>query len=343
MKALGKDSATWIEADDTVAGQRVDNMLLRVLKGVPRQHIYRLVRTGQVRVNSARVDPTYRIQPGDRVRIPPVRVAQRPATVPERPSPRFHPGVVYEDDHLIVLDKPAGIAVHGGSGISRGVIEEMRLARPRLKFLELVHRLDRDTSGLLLLAKKRSALVALHAAIRAGSMRKLYTLLVHGRLRETPRTVELPLEKYLLPGGDRRVKVGQAGLMSRTVFTLLRHVGDYSLLQAELLTGRTHQIRVHSAHIGHAIAGDDKYGDFTANRALAKRGLKRMFLHAARIELEHPAGGEPMVFEAPLPSELAGFLAVLAAETAPPGREPATRTNAPVRAARLAGASQRGR
>jgi 23S rRNA pseudouridine955/2504/2580 synthase len=316
MKALGKDSATWIEADDTVAGQRVDNMLLRVLKGVPRQHIYRLVRTGQVRVNSARVDPTYRVQSGDRVRIPPVRVAQRPVAPAGRSSPRFHPSIVYEDDHLLALDKPAGIAVHGGSGISRGVIEEMRLARPRLKFLELVHRLDRDTSGLLLLAKKRSALVALHAAIRAGAMRKLYTLLMHGHLRESPRTVELPLEKYLLPGGDRRVKVGQAGLVSRTVFTRLRDVGGYSLAQAELLTGRTHQIRVHCAHIGHAIAGDDKYGDFAANRALAKRGLKRMFLHAARLELQHPASEELLVLEAPLPAELAGFVAVLAAEAA---------------------------
>jgi 23S rRNA pseudouridine955/2504/2580 synthase len=319
MKPLGKDSATWIEADDSVAGQRVDNMLLRVLKGVPRQHIYRLVRTGQVRVNSARVDPTYRMQSGDRVRIPPVRVAQRPAAPSERSSPRFHPSIVYEDEHLLVLNKPAGIAVHGGSGVSRGVIEEMRLARPRLKFLELVHRLDRDTSGLLLLAKKRSALVTLHAAIRAGAMRKLYTLLVHGRVREAQRAVDLPLEKYLLPGGDRRVKVGTAGLVSRTVFTLLRHAGDYSLLQAELLTGRTHQIRVHAAHIGHPIAGDDKYGDFGANRALAKRGFKRMFLHAARIELTHPASGETLALEAPLPAELAGFLDVLTAAAATSG------------------------
>jgi 23S rRNA pseudouridine955/2504/2580 synthase len=309
MKPSGKDSATWVEADDTVAGQRVDNMLLRVLKGVPRQHIYRLLRTGQVRVNSARVDPTYRVQAGDRVRIPPVRMAHRS----EAPAPttRFRPAIVHEDEHLLALDKPAGAAVHGGSGISRGVIEEMRLARPQLRFLELVHRLDRDTSGVLLLAKKRSALVAMHAALREGGMRKLYTLLVLGAVRERRREVAVPLEKYLLPGGDRRVKVGDRGLESRTVFTLLGAAGEYTLLQAELLTGRTHQIRVHAAHIGHPIAGDEKYGDFAANKALARRGLKRMFLHATRLELAHPGSGQPLVLEAPLPPELETFLARL--------------------------------
>ena len=314
MKPLGKDSATWIEADETVAGQRVDNMLLKVLKGVPRQHIYRLVRTGQVRVNSARVDPTYRMQVGDQVRIPPVRVAQRDRMIaPPTASTRFQAAIVHEDDHLLAIDKPAGIAVHGGSGISRGIIEEMRLARPRLKFLELVHRLDRDTSGILLLAKKRSALVALHAAMRGeGTVRKIYTLLVQGRFSGTRREVDVALEKYLLPGGDRRVKVGSRGLASRTVFTLTRHVAGYSLLHADLLTGRTHQIRVHAAHIGHPIAGDDKYGDFAANKALARQGLKRMFLHASHIELRHPATGEPLVLEAPLPPELSIFLARLA-------------------------------
>jgi 23S rRNA pseudouridine955/2504/2580 synthase len=315
MKPLSKDSATWIEADETVAGQRVDNMLLKVLKGVPRQHIYRLVRTGQVRVNSARVDPTYRMQIGDRVRIPPVRVAQRdPMLPPPAASARFQAAIVHEDDHLLAIDKPAGIAVHGGSGISRGIIEEMRLARPRLKYLELVHRLDRDTSGILLLAKKRSALVALHAAIREGAMRKIYTLLVQGRFPETRREVDVALEKYLLPGGDRRVKVASRGLASRTVFMLVRHVGGYSVLHADLLTGRTHQIRVHAAHVGHPIAGDDKYGDFAANKALAREGLKRMFLHASRIELRHPATGEPLTLEAPLPPELSTFLARLAQE-----------------------------
>jgi 23S rRNA pseudouridine955/2504/2580 synthase len=309
MKPLGKDSVTWIEADETVAGQRVDNMLLKTLKGVPRQHIYRLVRTGQVRVNSTRVDPTYRVQAGDRIRIPPVRAAQRATAEAADPSrARFRARVVYEDEHLLAIDKPAGIAVHGGSGISRGIIEEMRLARPQLRFLELVHRLDRDTSGILLLAKKRSALVALHAAIREGTVSKRYTVLVHGRFGAGRREVDASLEKYLLPGGERRVKVASGGLASRTVFTLLRHVGDYSLLQAQLLTGRTHQIRVHAAHIGHPIAGDDKYGDFAANKALARQGLKRMFLHAACIAFEHPATGQRLELEAALPPELDAFL-----------------------------------
>jgi 23S rRNA pseudouridine955/2504/2580 synthase len=313
MSALGKDSATWIEADESVAGQRVDNMLLRVLKGVPRQHIYRLLRTGQVRVNSARVDPTYRVQPGDRVRVPPVRVAQRPLSERSGQGPgRLDAALVHEDEFLLALDKPAGIAVHGGSGISRGVIEQMRIDRPHLKFLELVHRLDRDTSGILLLAKKRSALVALHAAMRAGAVRKLYTVLVLGRFPSARREVDAALEKYLLPGGDRRVKVSGRGLASRTVFTLLRRVGSHSLLQAELLTGRTHQIRVHAAHIGHPIAGDDKYGDAGANKALAREGLRRMFLHAARLELTHPGTGKPLVLEAPLPPELSAFLDQLA-------------------------------
>ncbi len=309
MKRLSKDSATWVEADETVAGQRVDNMLLRVLRGVPRQHVYQLVRTGQVRVNSARVEPTYRLQAGDRIRIPPVRVVPRaPPDTARAPSARFQAVIVHEDDYLLAIDKPAGVAVHGGSGISRGVIEEMRLARPRLKFLELVHRLDRDTSGILLLAKKRTALVALHAAMRAGAVRKLYTLLVQGLFMHSVLEVDVALEKYLLPGGDRRVKAGSRGLAARTVFTFGRHIGGYSLLHAELVTGRTHQIRVHAAHIGHPIAGDDKYGDFAANKAIAREGLKRMFLHATRIELAHPATGEPLALRSPLPPELSTFL-----------------------------------
>jgi 23S rRNA pseudouridine955/2504/2580 synthase len=224
--------------------------------------------------------------------------------------------IEHEDEHVLSLDKPAGIAVNGGSGISRGIIEQMRLARPRLKYLELVHRLDRDTSGILLLAKKRGALVALHAAIREGAVRKFYALLVQGRFADTRREVDVALEKYLLPGGDRRVKASSRGLASRTVFTLERHIGAYSLLHAELFTGRTHQIRVHAAHIGHPIAGDDKYGDFAANKAIARQGLKRMFLHAARIEFRHPATAQPLVLQAPLPPELSAFLGRLERERA---------------------------
>jgi 23S rRNA pseudouridine955/2504/2580 synthase len=313
---LGKDGATWVEADETVAGQRVDNMLARLLKGVPRQHIYRLLRTGQVRVNSARVDPTYRMQEGDRVRVPPVRLPTRPAPASDARSRLAFP-ILFEDQHLIAIDKPAGVAVHGGSGISRGVIEEMRLARPQLKFLELVHRLDRETSGVLLLAKKRAALVALHTALRAGQIRKVYTLLVQGTVSWKNRDVDAPLHKYVLPGGDRRVQVRAEGRVAHTVFRLARPLADFSLLEAELLTGRTHQIRVHAAHMGHPIAGDDKYGDFALNKRLARTGLKRMFLHAARLAFEHPAEDRTMMLEAPLPPDLALFLRQLAGEGKP--------------------------
>jgi len=310
MKGLRKDSANWVDADERSVGQRIDNLLVRLLKGVPRAHVHRLVRTGQVRVNSRRVDATYRLQAGDRVRIPPVRTAggsERPIDAAPMPS-KLERRILFEDDSLLVLDKPSGTAVHGGSGISRGVIEEMRQSRPQLKFLELVHRLDRDTSGVLMLAKKRAALVQLHAAIRSGQVRKIYTVLVLGRMPVGRKTVDAPLEKFLLPGGDRRVKVAAGGQSAQTVVTVVRHSGRYTLVEAELLTGRTHQIRVHCAYLGHPIAGDDKYGDFGTNKELARSGLKRMFLHASRLVLAHPVTREGMSFDAPLPDDLATFL-----------------------------------
>lgn len=308
MKVLGKDSATWLEADEDVDGQRIDNLLVRLLKGVPRTHVYRLLRTGQVRVNSGRVDATYRIRTGDRIRIPPVRVAS-PATA-HGPAPRrsLESAILHEDEHLLVIDKPAGMAVHGGSGVSRGIIEEMRLLRPRQRFLELVHRLDRDTSGVLLLAKKRAALVRLHEAIRSGRIHKHYTVLVKGQCRASGLAVSAALEKYLLPGGDRRVRVSAGGQPAQTRLTAIEPLPGFTLLDAELLTGRTHQIRVHVAHLGHPIAGDEKYGDFALNRQLAPAGLKRMFLHAARVEFAHPATLAPMCVESALPDDLRAFL-----------------------------------
>jgi len=286
--------------------QRVDNFLMRECKGVPRSHIYRILRTGQVRVNSRRVDATYRLQPGDRVRIPPLRVGtEKPAVrVPAVDLP-----VIYEDDALLVVEKPAGMAVHGGSGVSFGVIECMRAARTALKFLELVHRLDRETSGLLLLAKKRSALTALHAALREGGVYKRYLTLVRGEFERTERSVALPLRKFLTREGERRVSVDQReGREARTRFQRLRKVGGFTLLSAEIDTGRTHQIRVHLAHLGYPIAGDDKYGDFALNKDLAARGLKRMFLHAHELRLRHPLTGRELRLESPLPPELDGFL-----------------------------------
>jgi 23S rRNA pseudouridine955/2504/2580 synthase len=307
MKDLSNAFA--VEVDSASEGQRVDNFLLRLCKGVPRSHVYRILRTGQVRVNSRRVDATYRLQPGDRVRIPPMRLARRA----EKTAPPLHLPVVYEDDALLVVDKPAGTAVHGGSGISFGAIEQMRAARPQLKFLELAHRLDRDTSGLLILAKKRSALTALHAALRGGKVRKCYLALVKGRWRDDKRRVDLPLKKYLTKSGERRVSVDREGRESHTVFRRERAFRDCTLLSAELLTGRTHQIRVHLAHLGFPVAGDDKYGDFDLNRALAKQGLKRMFLHAFELEFKHPLSGDTMKLRSPLPEPLGRFLDSLSA------------------------------
>jgi 23S rRNA pseudouridine955/2504/2580 synthase len=298
-----------VAVDSGSEGQRVDNFLMRVCKGVPRSHIYRVLRTGEVRVNSRRVDATYRLRPGDRVRIPPLRTAARA----RRASPHTSslPPVVYEDDSLLVIDKPSGLAVHGGSGVSFGVIELFRAARPQLKFLELAHRLDRDTSGLLMLAKKRSALTGLHAALREGRVRKRYLALVLGRWRDEERRVSLPLKKYVTRSGERRVSVHGDGRESQTVFRRERSLRDFTLLSADLLTGRTHQIRVQLAHLGFPVAGDDKYGDFERNRGLAKQGLARLFLHAAELELAHPLTSAPMKLHSPLPASLSRFFDAL--------------------------------
>jgi 23S rRNA pseudouridine955/2504/2580 synthase len=300
--------------DDDGAGQRIDNFLLRELKGVPRSHVYRLLRGGEVRVNSRRVEATYRLQPGDRVRIPPVRVARPARTGLAAPRDSGMP-VVFEDEALLIIDKPAGIAVHGGSGVSFGVIERLRHARPQARFLELAHRLDRETSGLLVVAKKRSALTALHAALREGRIRKRYLVLVRGAWTRPAREVVLPLRKYVTAGGERRVNVEEGGQESRTRFDPVRSYDGFTLLVADLHTGRTHQIRVQLAHLGFAIAGDDKYGDFELNRELARRGLRRMFLHAAELAFEHPSSGAPVAFTAPLPAELQRFLDSLSAGT----------------------------
>jgi 23S rRNA pseudouridine955/2504/2580 synthase len=303
-------SAAWLTVVQAESeSQRIDNFLLRHCKGVPRSHIYRILRTGEVRVNSRRVDATYRVHEGDRVRVPPIRTSNVPARCA---APALELPVLLEDDWLLAVDKPAGMAVHGGSGVSFGVIERMRTARPGVKFLELVHRLDRETSGVLLLAKKRAALLGLHAALREGRTDKRYVTLVKGRWRGEQRRVELALTKHTTASGERRVSVDAAGRASITVFRPLRRLDSCTLLAAQLHTGRTHQIRVHLAHLGHPIAGDDKYGDFEWNRDLSRKGLKRMFLHAARMSFEHPATGTPVEIVSALPGTLEGLLAELA-------------------------------
>ncbi len=308
MKDLSKDSASRRQLGEEVGGQRVDNYLLKILKGVPKSHVYRILRSGEVRVNSRRVGPDYRLHAGDELRIPPVRVADRAHRGAPPANPQLEQAVLFEDEHLLALDKASGMAVHGGSGVSFGVVEQFRAQRPQARFLELVHRLDRDTSGVLLLAKKRTALTALHAQLRAGSVKKIYLALVKGKWSNPKQSVRLSLHKYVLASGERRVAVNADGQQAHTVFELEQAWRDFSLLRAQLKTGRTHQIRVHLAHLGFPIAGDDKYGDFELNKRLARAGLKRMFLHASSVSFEHPATGRVLTLEAPLPAPLSDFL-----------------------------------
>jgi len=315
MNDLRKESVTWAEIDEGSCDQRIDNYLCKLLKGVPKSHIYRILRSGEVRVNKKRVDQTYRLQLGDQVRIPPVRVAE-PEQKKYVVAAEFP--ILYEDDALLVVDKPAGVAVHGGSGVSFGVIEQLRSARPDAKFLELVHRLDRETSGVLLLAKKRSALTGLHEQMREGKADKRYLTLVLGQWRNAIQHVKLPLHKMVNEAGEKRVTVREDGQAAHTVFALQKSWADFTLLEAQLKTGRTHQIRVHLAHLKFPIAGDDKYGDFTRNKELARpvtnrsglngQGLKRMFLHAHAIAFTHPLTQEPLRLTSPLPKELQIFI-----------------------------------
>ena len=316
MNELSKDSVSWLTVGDEAEGQRIDNFLLRTLKGVPKSHVYRILRSGEVRVNKGRARPDARLAVGDIVRIPPVRTAL-PASSNRSPGAAhaFKSGILHEDDAIIAIDKPAGLAVHGGSGIARGLIEQLRASRPEARFLELVHRLDRDTSGAMLVAKKRFALTTLHAQLRDGAVDKRYVVLVRGPWREAVRRVDVPLHKFSTRDGERRVRVEDTGRESITIFRRERawpkHQPPLALLEAELKTGRTHQIRVHLAHLGHALAGDDKYGDFAWNRELAREGLKRMFLHARQLTFRHPANGDVMRITSPLPRELAGYVEAL--------------------------------
>lgn len=319
MAEVSKSSVTQALITENEHGQRLDNLLLKQCKGVPKSHVYSIVRSGQVRVNGRRAEVSYRLQTGDVLRIPPLRIARREQEIVAGAEFNVDLPVLYEDDGLLIIDKPAGIAVHGGSGESFGVIEALRRQRPQARFLELAHRLDRETSGILLVGKKRSALLALHEMFRdsGGGGRgadKRYQVLVAGRWMDPVRNVRVPLLKYLQPSGERRVRVSEAGKASHTVFRLLARWEHFSLLEAHLKTGRTHQIRVHLAHLGYPVAGDEKYGDFALNRVLARDGLKRMFLHAWTMRLPNPLDGRDLVVEAPLPVALRRFLHSLSAK-----------------------------
>jgi len=321
--AISKDSVSLITVAEHEAGQRLDNYLIKILKGVPKSHIHRIIRAGEVRLNKKRCKPDSRIQTGDLLRIPPVRTAEKQRSSENRaqavPAREFT--IIYEDDALLVIDKPAGTAVHGGSGVSFGVIEQIRRARPDARYLELVHRLDKDTSGLLMIAKKRSALVKLHEAIRNDHPKKIYLALGVGKLPNDSFHVKLPLFKYTGAQGEKMVRVSEDGQSAHTIFRVLNRFSDdllhqvglshLTLVQATLKTGRTHQIRVHLQSQQCPIAGDERYGDYQANKRLQKLGLKRMFLHAAELHLGHPLTGEKLILKAPLPQDLAQFVLML--------------------------------
>ena len=321
--AISKDSVSLITVAEHEAGQRLDNYLIKILKGVPKSHIHRIIRAGEVRLNKKRCKPDSRIQTGDLLRIPPVRTAekQRSSETRAQAVPAREFTIIYEDDALLVIDKPAGIAVHGGSGVSFGVIEQIRRARPEARYLELVHRLDKDTSGLLMIAKKRSALVKLHEAIRNDHPKKIYLALGVGKLPNDSFHVKLPLFKYTGAQGEKMVRVSEDGQSAHTIFRVLNRFSDdllhqvglshLTLVQATLKTGRTHQIRVHLQSQHCPIAGDERYGDYQANKRLQKLGLKRMFLHAAELHLDHPLTGEKLILKAPLPQDLAQFVLML--------------------------------
>lgn len=317
-------SVEYLQIGENEDNQRIDNFLMKHFRTVPKSHLYQILRSGQVRVNGKRIDANHRLQIGETLRIPPLKIefSNVPSQKTVSSSNWFRFKRLYEDDVLLVIDKPSGMAVHGGSGISFGVIEQLRAQHSTWKFLELVHRLDRETSGVLMLAKKRSALVELHKQIREGSTEKHYLVMVKGEWSNTKQHVKLALNKYLTATGERRVTVATPGrdrtakpMEAHTVFRLEKVWKQYSLLDAELKTGRTHQIRVHLAHLGFPILGDDKYGDFELNKKIAKLNsglrLQRMFLHAHAMRIRHPVTAQYLDFNSPLPNDLSGFVAAL--------------------------------
>ena len=317
--------------DEGSVDQRLDNFLIKVLKGAPKTLVYRIIRSGEVRVNKGRASADTRLALGDEVRVPPLRLAEKSpeseAAVPAREFP-----VIFEDEVMLVINKPAGVAVHGGSGVSFGVIEQLRRARPEARFLELVHRLDKETSGVLVIAKKRSALTALQDVFRHRQAHKTYAALVSGAWPDRKKVIDVALHKFLTAEGERRVKAVRGdddeGRRSISLVHVVQHYAAFSLLDVTIKTGRTHQIRVHLSHEGHGIVGDDKYGDFALNKALSRPSgegavpgldrhrlpdgrFERMFLHARYLRIPHPVSAAELTFEAPLPAECQGLLAAL--------------------------------
>ncbi|NOQ36617.1 MAG: 23S rRNA pseudouridine(955/2504/2580) synthase RluC [Methylococcaceae bacterium] len=305
-----KPQVKWVEIDENNEGQRLDNFLITYLKGVPKSRIYRLVRKGEVRVNKGRKNIKYRLVIGDVIRVAPIRVSETDDNVFIKSALKnsLENDIIFEDDVLIALNKPSGFAVHGGTGIDSGVIEALRTLRPDARFLELVHRLDKETSGCLLVAKKRSALRALHELFRGDGVDKTYLALLAGCWQRKKQWVDAPLLKNVAKGGERMVMVSKAGKQAETFFRRIQKFENATLVEASPKTGRTHQIRVHAAYLGHPIIADDRYGDVKVNHEFKKRGYKRLFLHAKQLSFAHPVTGEKMTVHAPLPSALTELL-----------------------------------
>jgi len=306
-------SVKFIEISDQNSGQRIDNFLLNQLKGVPKSHIYKIIRKGEVRVNKGRIKQTYKLQLGDNVRIPPVKLAEKK----QLPAPGrsllklIENAVIFEDSSLLAINKPSGVAVHGGSGVSYGIIEAIRALRPEQKFFELIHRLDKDTSGCLLIAKKRSALIGVQNLLRNRQTDKRYLALLCGQMKPGKEKVTAPLLREELKSGERFVRVDKKGKESTSFFSVIEQFEDTVLVEVKIITGRTHQIRVHAKYLGHNVAGDSKYGNYACNQRLKNRGLKRLFLHSAQMTLVHPDSGEKVTIKAPLSEDLQQFLLFL--------------------------------
>lgn len=309
MNEINQNQVNFYTVSEADENQRLDNLLIKLLKGVPKSHLYRIIRSGEVRINKARCLVNDKVQLGDLIRIPPIRVSETSQI--KKPIPAATFPIIFEDDYYLIINKPHGVACHGGSGVSFGVIEQLRQAK-LYKFLELAHRLDKETSGILILAKKRLALVELQEQMKNNQITKEYFALTIGAWRDEKRNVKAPIYKYTNKDGERRVRIDQElGQFAHTIFTLKKKFSQFSLVNADLQTGRTHQIRIHLQHLGFPIAGDEKYGDFEQNKLINKQGLKRMFLHAHHIKFTHPMTQQAVEIRCPLPPDLAGFITQL--------------------------------
>ena len=309
MSTFSKNQINFYIVTEKDDNQRLDNLLTKILKNVPKNYIFKIIRSGEVRINKKRAEFNSKVCLNDIIRIPPIEIVESSPNEQTKHIPQANFNILFEDEYYLIIDKPSGIACHGGSGVSFGVIEQLRNTYPNAKFLELAHRIDRDTSGILVLAKKRQALVKFQELISNSGLKKIYLALVIGEIKDQLRNVKAPLYKYVTKDGERRVRVDkELGQFSHSIFSVISKFKNYTLVEANIKTGRTHQIRVHLQYIGFPIAMDNKYGNFEINKKLPKLGLKRMFLHAHEIEFTHPITMKPMKIVSQLSKELQHFI-----------------------------------